>query len=74
MNLEVEFSPKIKVPRPRIPQALYYEAELTCDVEAFPPPSIIWTKDGKEIGNNATFSVSHFAKEDEHIVSTVKVR
>lgn len=73
ITLEVEFSPKVKAPRPRIPQALDYEADLTCEIEAYPPPSIIWTKDDGPITNNGSFYVSHFAKEDDKIVSSVKI-
>jgi hypothetical protein len=30
--LEVEFAPKINVPKPRVPQAPYYEAHLICEI------------------------------------------
>ena len=70
----MEFSPEVKVPRPMVPQAEGYEATLECEVEAYPPPSILWKKDGKEVTNiNGSFYVTHFAKQDEKIVSTVKV-
>lgn len=72
-SLEVEFSPEVRTPRPRVSQALGYATTLECEIEAYPPPSIIWTRDGKEITNNGSFLVSHFAKQDEKIVSTVKI-
>jgi len=75
LSLEVEFSPEVKVPRPRVAQAEGYEATLECEVEAYPPPSILWKKDGKEVTNtNGSFYVTHFAKQDEKIVSTVKIQ
>jgi len=74
LSLEVEFSPEVKVPRPMVPQAEGYEATLECEVEAYPPPSILWKKNGKEVTNiNGSFYVTHFAKQDEKIVSTVKI-
>ena len=72
-SLEVEFSPEVRTPLPRVSQALGYKTTLECEIEAYPPPSIIWTRDGKEITNNGSFLVSHFAKQDEKIVSTVQV-
>merc|ERR1711981_1371564 len=42
--LEVEFSPKIKVPSPRTPQTLYHEARLLCEIEAFLPQQLIGEK------------------------------
>jgi len=72
-SLEVEFSPEVRTPLPRVSQALGYKTTLECEIEAYPPPSIIWTRDGKEITNNGSFLVSHFAKQDEKIVSTVQI-
>lgn len=71
--LEVEFSPKIKVPSPRTPQTLYHEARLLCEIEAFPPPAINWKKDNQTIRNNGTFHVTHFASADEKTTSQLKV-
>ena len=72
-SLEVEFSPKIIVPRPRIPQAPYYEAHLSCEIEAFPAPAIIWKKNNEVIRNNSTFEISHFASADEKTTSNLHV-
>lgn len=49
INLEVEFSPAISVPRPKVAQALKYDIELECRAEAYPAPAIIWFKDDKQI-------------------------
>lgn len=51
IRLEVEFPPKISVPRPRIAQAVDYDIELECRVEAFPAPSVLWYKNGVQISN-----------------------
>ena len=72
--LEVEFSPKIKVPSPRVPQALYHEAQLMCEIEAFPSPVIYWkNKNNKTIKNDGTFQISHFALADEKMTTQLKV-
>ena len=71
--LEVEFSPKIKVPSPRIPQALYHEAHLVCEIEAFPSPAIYWKKNNETITNDNTFHITHFASADEKLTSQLKV-
>ncbi len=31
--MEVEFPPKIDVPKPKVPQAAYYEAHLICEIQ-----------------------------------------
>lgn len=49
VNFDVEFPPKIYVPRPRVAQALDYDIELECKVEGFPSPSVSWYKDGVHI-------------------------
>lgn len=72
-SLEVEFSPKIKVPSPRIPQALYHDAHLSCEIEAFPPPAIYWKKNNETIKNNGTFQIAHFASADEKMTTQLKV-
>lgn len=49
INFEVEFPPKITSPRPRVAQALDYDIELQCKIEAFPAPEISWLKDDTQI-------------------------
>lgn len=71
--LDVEFSPKIKVPSPRIPQALYHEATLSCEIEAAPSPVVYWKKNNKTINNDGTFHISHFALADEKTITQLRV-
>lgn len=73
INLEVEFSPVITVPRPRLGQALQYDMDLECHIEAYPPPAVVWIKDGIQLSNNQHYSVSHFATADEFTDSTIRV-
>lgn len=73
INVEVEFSPSVSISRPRIGQALQYDMDLECHVEAYPPPAIIWTKDDIQLSNNQHYSVSHFATADEYTDSTLRV-
>ena len=75
LTLEVEFSPEVRSTRPRVAQAVGYEAVLECEIVAFPPPSIFWFRDGKEIRDEAgVYQIQHFAEEDERQTSTLKVR
>lgn len=55
VNFEVEFPPKISVPRPRVAQAINYDIELECKVESFPAAEISWYKDGTQIQNEDDF-------------------
>ena len=51
VNFEVEFPPKISVPRPRVAQAVGYDIEMECKVESFPAAEIAWYRDGTQIYN-----------------------
>lgn len=73
VNLEVEFAPVIQAPRPRLGQALQYDMDLECHIEAYPPPAIIWVKDEVQLSNNQHYSISHFATADEYTDSTIRV-
>ncbi|KAL0280579.1 UNVERIFIED_CONTAM: hypothetical protein PYX00_001835 [Menopon gallinae] len=71
--VEVEFKPVITVPRPRLGQALQYDMDLECHVEAYPPPAIVWLKDDVQLSNNQHQSVSHFATADEYTDTTIRI-
>lgn len=71
--IEIEFSPVITVPRPRLGQALQYDMDLECHVEAYPPPAIVWLKDDVQLANNQHYSISHFATADEFTDTTLRV-
>ncbi|KAJ6641310.1 Lachesin [Pseudolycoriella hygida] len=73
INLEVEFAPFITVPRPRLGQALQYDMDLECHIEAYPLPAIVWVKDEVQLSNNQHYSISHFATADEFTDSTIRV-
>ncbi|XP_044017946.1 lachesin isoform X2 [Aphidius gifuensis] len=73
INVEVEFSPVITAPRPRLGQALQYDMDLECHVEAYPPPAIIWLKDGQQLANNQHQRISHFATADEYTDTTIRI-
>lgn len=71
--VEVEFSPVITVPRPRLGQALQYDMDLVCHVEAYPPPALSWIKDDVQLSNNQHYTISHFATADEFTDTTLRV-
>ncbi|XP_076232625.1 septate junction protein lachesin isoform X1 [Calliopsis andreniformis] len=73
INVEVEFAPVITAPRPRLGQALQYDMDLECHVEAYPPPAIIWLKDDVQLSNNQHYSISHFATADQYTDTTIRV-
>lgn len=71
--VEVEFAPVITVPRPRLGQALQYDMDLECHIEAYPPPAIVWVKDDIQLSNNQHYLISHFATADEFTDSTIRI-
>lgn len=54
-TLDVRFPPQISVPRPKVAQAINYDIELECLVEAWPSPAIQWFKEGVELLSNSDY-------------------
>jgi len=73
LDLQVGFPPFIQVPRPRIPQAEYYEASLECQIKAYPAPAIRWKKDGESVVNDGNHKITHYAAEDELVTTTLQI-
>lgn len=71
--LEVEFAPQIKARRPKVAQAIDFEIELICRVEAYPPPAISWIRNDKQLNNNEEYQISHLATVNEVTESTLKL-
>nr|CAD7424595.1 unnamed protein product [Timema monikensis] len=71
--VEVEFAPVITAPRPRLGQALRYDMDLECHVEAYPPPAIVWIKDDVQLSNNQHYSISLFSTADEFVDTTIRI-
>ena len=59
--------------RPHLSQALQYDMDIECHIEAYPPPAIIWLKDDVQLANNQHYSVSHFASTDEYTDTTLRI-
>lgn len=74
ISVEVEFKPVVRVGQIRYEQALQYDADLHCSIEAFPSPSIIWLKDGQELNNNQHYSVAIFDTSNEFSQTTLRVK
>lgn len=73
VNLEIEFPPIITAPRERVGQALNYDVDLECHIEAYPPPQIFWTQDSYIISNNRNHKISNFETTDEFTDSTLRI-
>ncbi|KAK0096324.1 hypothetical protein PV326_005818 [Microctonus aethiopoides] len=73
VNLEVEFAPVVTAPRPRLGQALQFDMDLECHVEAYPPPAISWLKNDVQLSNNQHQTISIFATADEYTDSTIRI-
>ncbi|XP_013787040.1 lachesin-like [Limulus polyphemus] len=74
VGVEVEFAPVVMTDRPRYGQALKYDMDFQCHVEAFPSPSIIWIKDGFQLNDNQHYRISIFATADEFTDSILRVK
>lgn len=74
ISVEVEFKPVVRVGQIRYEQALQYDADLHCYIEAFPSPSISWAKDGHELNNNQHYSVAIFDTSSEFSQTTLRVK
>lgn len=74
IGVEVEFPPFVRAGRSLVKQALQYDADLHCHIEAFPSPSIQWVKDGQIINDNQHYQINTFVRTDEFIDTTLRVR
>lgn len=63
----------ITVPRPKLGQALHYDMDLECHVEAYPPPQIVWVKDEFLLSNSKKYKISNFATVGEFTDSTLRI-
>jgi neuronal growth regulator 1 len=63
----------ITVPRPKLGQALHYDMDLECHIEAYPPPQIVWVKDEFLLSNSKKYKISNFATADEFTDSTLRI-
>jgi len=52
IGIDVEFSPIIIAPIIRYWKNLRSDVNISCNIEAFPLPVIVWLKDGIQILNN----------------------
>ncbi len=51
--IQVEFPPSVRVAGgERLGQAMGYSVQMTCHVEAYPPPTITWVHDGIQLSSN----------------------
>merc|ERR1712223_230522 len=73
VDVEVEFAPVLSIPRKRLGQALQFDMDLECKIEAYPPPAIKWYRDTIPITNNQHYSISHFAFDDEYTNTILRV-
>eukprot|EP00094_Tigriopus_californicus_P006788 TCALIF_06538-PA protein Name:"Similar to LAC Lachesin (Schistocerca americana)" AED:0.08 eAED:0.08 QI:0/0/0/0.5/1/1/2/0/345 len=73
VDVEVEFKPTIRIPQKRLGQALQFDMDLKCVIEAYPPPAIKWFRDNILLNNNQHYSISHFAFDDEYTDTILRV-
>lgn len=73
VDVEIEFAPKIRIPRKRLGQALQFDMDLECNIEAYPPPAIKWYRDNILLNNNQHYQISHFAHDDEYTDTILRV-
>lgn len=71
--MKIEFAPVITVPRAKLGQALRYDTDLECHIEAYPPPQIDWVKDEFLLSNSKKYKISNFATADEFTDSTLRI-
>ncbi len=59
----------------RVGQAMGYSVEMTCHVEAYPPPTITWVHDGIQLSSNQVYSVdSGYTTTDDFTETRVTIK
>lgn len=74
VGVEVEFAPEVRVGRELYMQALQYDADIQCHVEAFPSPSVIWLKDGYQLNDNQHYQISVFSTAHEYTDTILRIK
>jgi len=74
--VEVEFPPAVRVSSgERVGQAFGYSVEMTCQVEAYPPPTITWVHDGIQLTTNRDYAVDGgYASTDDYTTTSVRIK
>jgi len=69
IDVEVEHTPSINIPRKRLGQALQFDMDLECQIDAYPPPAIKWYKEGltDPLTTNQHYRIGHFVNDDQHV-------
>ncbi|XP_054716099.1 lachesin-like [Uloborus diversus] len=74
VGVEVEFAPVVSVPLTHYRQALGYDMDLYCQIEAYPDPSILWLKDQLQIfDNQREHFITTFSSEPGFIETKLRV-
>ena len=84
INVEVEHTPTIRIPRKRLGQALQFDMDLECKIDAYPPPAITWYKVyqvntqnyqtvSEALTTNQHYRISHFAHDDQYVDTILRV-
>ncbi|GFQ71274.1 lachesin [Trichonephila clavata] len=74
VGVEVEFAPVVYVPKGRYKQALGYDMDLYCQIEAYPEPSILWLKDQQQIfDNQREHFITTFSSESGFLETKLRV-
>jgi len=74
VNVEVQFAPVVSATRPVVYQAMMYDMDMECHVEAYPPAAIRWIFRESNINNNRDYRVSQFTTADEFTDTTLRVK
>lgn len=72
--VEVEFPPSVHMERSRYEQALHYDADLHCSVEAYPAPTIRWLLNGVEVQDSANYQIAVMQTAHDYVDSVLRVR
>lgn len=75
VGVEVEFAPVVSLPKESYGQAVDYDVDLYCQVEAFPEPSILWLKDRHQIfDNQRNHHISSFTAASGFTETRLRIR
>ncbi|KAJ8684440.1 hypothetical protein QAD02_020232 [Eretmocerus hayati] len=66
VTVRVKFAPQISATKPRVGQAPGHDISLECNVEAYPPPTITWHRQGKEL-----YKENYEGQSDEFVASFI---
>eukprot|EP00102_Acyrthosiphon_pisum_P003905 XP_001946918.2 PREDICTED: lachesin-like [Acyrthosiphon pisum] len=71
--IQVEFAPIITVPKRNLGKSLHGNMDISCNIEAYPSPAIIWINNNVQLSNNQHYRIWEIANSTVFTKSVLSI-